>query len=813
MPVGPEITMPEGFEATPLSSPSDHGSWVSLTEDNNGRLLASDQYGRIYRINVENDQVLVDSIDLNIGNAQGMLWAHNSLYVTVNGNSENGMPGSGVYKLTDTNGDDELDQIEQLISLDGEGEHGPHGIILGPDGESMYMIAGNHTVVPKEFSSVLNHNWQEDRIFPSIVDPRGHANAIKPPGGWIARSNDRGMTWEVIASGFRNAYDIAFNQNGDLFTYDSDMEWDLGTPWYRPTRVCHVIPGAEFGWRTGSGKWPAYYADNLPPVLEVGQGSPTGVVFGFDAKFPEEYQHALFIADWSFGTIYTVELTTDGASYRGNKKEFLSGSPLAITDMVIGSDGNLYFTTGGRKGTSHLYRVKYVGNESTAPVSLKEQTNEDRQLVREILTENEDLTSIWQNLDHPDRFVRYSARVALERTPVSEWETTFSKASEAGKFIRAALAAIRAGMNPVTIREKLLSVDARNLPLELQLDFIRTVDVYIARIGRIGIDRAQLPAFPSENPALNRELAELLVFLDDEKVIEPVLALMEASEEESDGNLTPKEVLDRSEQYGPVIKAMHENRPSEQGIAMALALSHMDRGWNSELRQRYFEWFSRAFQKSGGMSYVGFLEKIRLQALSHVPADERRQLAELSGDAQLLPPLPDASVKPPQGPGKNRTINEALAVVDGQLQSKDLKRGEELYKALLCASCHRMDGNGGNVGPDLSQAGTRFSNYDLLMAMISPSISISDQYASTRYTLNDGSTLIGRPVSDSEETITVSINPYSDDVRTIQKRNIQSSGLSPVSPMPAGLINTLNDEELRELMAYLTKSRSSKTDN
>ena len=49
----------------------------------------------------------------------------------------------------------------------------------------------------------------------------------------------------------RNPFDIAFNHDGELFTYDADMEWDIGEPWYRPTRINHVISGAEFGFRNG----------------------------------------------------------------------------------------------------------------------------------------------------------------------------------------------------------------------------------------------------------------------------------------------------------------------------------------------------------------------------------------------------------------------------------------------------------------------------------------------------------------------------------------------------------------------------------
>ncbi len=88
--------------------------------------------------------------------------------------------------------------------------------------------------------------------------------------------------------GYRNAFDMAFNRDGDLFTYDSDMEWDQNTPWYRPTRVCMAADGADFGYRNGAGKWPAYYIDGTPPVVNIGPGSPTGVTFGYGAKFPDQ---------------------------------------------------------------------------------------------------------------------------------------------------------------------------------------------------------------------------------------------------------------------------------------------------------------------------------------------------------------------------------------------------------------------------------------------------------------------------------------------------------------------------------------------
>jgi hypothetical protein len=168
------------------------------------------------------------------------------------------------------------------------------------------------------------------------------------PGGWIARVDPDGKNWELVAVGFRNEFDAAFNRQGELFAYDADMEWDINTPWYRPTRINHVISGAEFGWRSGAGKWPAYYIDSFGAVVNIGPGSPTGVTFGYGAKFPAKYQEALYACDWSFGKLYAIHLTPEGASYTGKPEEFVTGQPLALTDIVINpKDGAMYFAVGG----------------------------------------------------------------------------------------------------------------------------------------------------------------------------------------------------------------------------------------------------------------------------------------------------------------------------------------------------------------------------------------------------------------------------------------------------------------------------------
>ena len=246
----------DGFEAELVYEVDDRfGSWVSMTTSPMG-LITSDQYGKLYLVNPGETpaETKVRPIDVELGHAQGLLWAFDSLYVMAHPSGKES-PG-GLYRVTDSNGDGELDDVKLLRKIEGRGEHGPHAVILSPDKQSIYVCAGNHTDLTDIQSSAVPRTWQEDNLLPRMWDPGGHAVGIMAPGGWVCKTDPEGKTWELISVGFRNQYDIAFNEAGDLFTYDADMEWDIGTPWYRPTRVCHVTPGSEFGWRGGDAKWP-----------------------------------------------------------------------------------------------------------------------------------------------------------------------------------------------------------------------------------------------------------------------------------------------------------------------------------------------------------------------------------------------------------------------------------------------------------------------------------------------------------------------------------------------------------------------------
>src|SRR5262245_29330408 len=342
---GQSLSVPKDFKLELLYNVpgATEGSWVAMCVDPRGRLIVSDQNGKLYRVTLpplgQRGTIRPEPIELDVGGAHGLLYAFGSLYVMVNEGSRT----HGLYRLRDTNGDDKFDQVTLLRAMEISGEHGGHSIVPSPDGKSLYVVVGNQSTLTQVSSSRVPFLWSEDNLVTRI--PTGFMDNSLAPQGWIARTDPDGKEWELIAAGVRNGFEAAFNRQGELFTFDADMEWDIGDPWYRPTRINHVISGAEFGFRNGSGKWPEYFIDSFGAVVNVGPGSPTGITFGYGAKFPARYQEALFVSDWSFGKIRAIHLTPSGASYTAEIEEFLSGQPLAVTDLVVNrKDGALYFT-------------------------------------------------------------------------------------------------------------------------------------------------------------------------------------------------------------------------------------------------------------------------------------------------------------------------------------------------------------------------------------------------------------------------------------------------------------------------------------
>jgi putative heme-binding domain-containing protein len=578
-------------------------------------------------------------------------------------------------------------------------------------------------------------------------------------------------------------------------------------------------------------------------LQDIGPGSPTGVVSGVGAKFPEKYQRAIFAADWTYGTMWAIHLTPNGGTYKAEREEFMWGKPLPLTDVVIHPDGAMYVAVGGRRTQSGLYRVTYVGKESTAPVKALPVTPEmtvrrELEKLHEAGTGPEAIEKAWPHLASKDRNVRYAARVAIERQPAEKWqEKVFTEKHPQAKLEAVvALAHVSRAQATVPTETKakplpgtsdaavadtkpehvalqnrllqvLASLDFKFLDLEHQLQLLRAYELVFTRLGKPAPEVcAKVAAFldghyPHKDSMVNRELCQLLVFVDSKSAVAKTLGLMATAKDDWEA-IASDAVLSRNDGYARAANDASSSRPNKQQIAYMFALRNAKAGWTPDLRKAYFGWFPHARTWKGGNSFAGFIENSRKEALANFAPPQ--ELAELDAISSKIEAADIPNFVPAKGPGKNYTVDEVVALAKDGLKGRDFANGKAMFTTTMCATCHLFNGDGGSIGPDLTGAGNRYTLRDFMENIVEPSKVISDQYDSHLIEKKDGSIVIGRIVSDDGSTLQVMMNPFAPTQLTAVKASeVNSKKTQAVSMMPPGLINVLNKDELLDLIAYV----------
>jgi putative heme-binding domain-containing protein len=897
----PRFTAAEGFSVDEVYPADKSGTIVNLTFDADGHFVGSRERGPIVRLfdrngdgRFDEEQVVTDKVT----NCQGLLFDGPDLYAV-----GLGPDGTGLYRVRDTNADGVGDGVELVTQSTADmQEHGPHAVFFGPDGY-IYWILGNHTGIVPSFSPASPHRgWREGQLLPAYTDARGHAASIRAPGSFITRRDmsKPDADWEMVAAGFRNAYDAGFNLAGELFTFDSDMEWDIDLPWYRPVRTNHVVPGGEYGWRTGSGKWPDYYPDSLPGLTDVGRGSPVGVVFYQADAYPERYRDAFLIADWSRGRILAGFMKPQGGTYTEEQVDFVLGTPMNVTDLDVGADGNVYFSKGGRNTEGGLYRVVhrdarrgaaaaqgtpveralaqpqprsswgraaiakargeagatwasaltavatgssaspdrrvraiellqvtgapldvaalttlsrdtaadvraaatyYLGLHATdaARTAIAARFKDDSAFVRRRAAEAMVRTGIEPSTAVPfdpaadllpllgdaDRFVRYSAREALERTNRNRWRAAAMQVSSFPAVIDTQLALVETQTNFTEIRPLLtrqLAILEAGVPDQHLPAFLRVVHLTMQRDDRVDYSALYskmtallLAKYPTASSASNREIAMTLAYVGTAEAIPAIV-----------GHMTTASTS-RLDQ-------LHD----------MYVLRTISRGWEPSERKAVVQWFTKVQDErwKGGASFIGFVQNM-WNDFSKVLTPE-----ELAGANEVLTSLQPqfSSTGTLVRPGNDvaafseQELTEYL-LWDPMAYTGDAKRGMASYEKGSCVACHRFGDIGQSAGPDLTDVARRFKRADLLEAILHPSKTISDQWASVEIATTDKKTISGVITTETADSITVA--PLAGAPVTIAKSQVASRTASSVSPMPEGLLNAMSLREISDLFAFL----------
>ncbi|HUQ93936.1 MAG TPA: HEAT repeat domain-containing protein [Bryobacteraceae bacterium] len=894
---------PAGFSVEVVAKPEQTGSLINLTFDSLGRPVVSkekehpttliDRDGDGY---FETEKVFSDKVT----HAQGMWFEGRTLYATAHDVAEK---QAGLYRMEDTDGDDVADTFERVSTFQRTmGEHGPHAIRRAPDGE-MEIMLGNHTFPPADKINALSplRNYHEGNLLERYWDARGHAKGILAPGGVLTRWNKEAKDFTLIFGGMRNAYDFAYNRDGERFTFDSDMEWDINLPWYRPVRSLHGIPGGDYGWRSGSENMPNDFSDTLPPFHEAGRGSPVGIEFYHHNAYPQGYFDAFLEADWSRGRILISYPKRAGATYRlqSGAVEFVHGEPLNVTDLEVGPDGSVYFTLGGRGTAGGLYRIAYKpgfwdklfrkgpekgilrATRQPQPLSswghaalqqLKQSMGEtwakdleelarnprastdDRvqaalvlqrlgpkpsgELLRHLAEDRDPSVRavavylaggadtephkaiaagglkdadpfvrrraaealVRQNwapveallplFEERDQFVRYAARVALERAPRENWQDGALKFESPEGRIEGFLALSRTAksstdLDPV-LRNEIAMLKSKTLRRGDELRLLRAIQVTaighsdgLPETARKEIHSILLPRFPSPDRRLQMEYARMLAYCGQPEAIGKLLASLRDDEEDQ-----------------------------QMQIHLVYCLRTMKNGWTKEQKQKLINWFPKASKWRGGASFTGFINFMFDSSLAFLDPDEVKaayqrvpEFAPLKEGEKGVDGRPSVVARQKGVQAYSpQEIYEFQMFDPMTLQAKP-EEGKKIFEE-QCASCHRHGSLGKDFGPDLTTLTSRFQKKDILEAILWPSKTVSDQYQSWIVETKDGDTMNGLLVSEDDRKMVLKTG---DQERPIElgKANVKSKRLSKVSIMPENAMDGYGMAEVSNLMAFL----------
>lgn len=182
-----------------------------------------------------------------------------------------------------------------------------------------------------------------------------------------------------------------------------------------------------------------------------------------------------------------------------------------------------------------------------------------------------------------------------------------------------------------------------------------------------------------------------------------------------------------------------------------------------------------------------------------VPVYAARQLLRVvgSGFVEVWGPIEQQNVSLRHEYERYRRL-----LTDKTLQQANLSEGKLLF-ARTCGPCHKMYGEGGDLGPDIT--GSNRTNLDYLLTnILEPSADIQDDYKMVVITTRDGRTYAGNIASENIANLTLKV--VGQDPVVIAKSTIQSREVTPVSMMPPGLLESLSEAEIVNLIAYLQKA-------
>lgn len=682
-----------------------------------------------------------------------------------------------ILRVKDTDGDGVGDVEENLATLDSVADY-PHNGLSGmawhPDGGLVFSLGEN-----------FGKNWTLTARDGSEVRGRGE--------GGVFRCTAEGTLMRRLARGFWNPFGLMVREDGEIFAAEND-------PGSRPPcRLLNVVEGADYGfqWVYGSAPvhpfvaWNGELRGTLGMIHPSGEG-PCAVV---------ELGGGVLIPSWSDHTIDYFPLSRKGAGYTSNRVSLLKGSDyFRPVCMSRGPDGAFYltdwvFSSYPIHGRGRLWKLEVSPNAAWLKPEMDVPTPEAR-LAKDLREgrEKRPLKELLKLAAGGDAYLSDAALTALAHSS-QDWTPEGLKQLPAKERVWALVALRRVKLeDPQWVRAFLADTDAdiRFECLRWAADAVLTE--FLPEVERL-----------LQDPSLDFHL------------FEAALAAWNTLRGEPGAGVTNPEVL--------VERLTHKQTPPRlKGYALRLAPPNHPKLTLELLQQLLNEndavltlevVRTLAQRKKSATIALDTQRSAELRAEAVLGVDDATVLQKLADDTEpvvrreaqraLRFTEHDKSFAyNPQRPAFEDT--EAwLRMLDALPGPADVANGRRLFfhpKVALCASCHRHQGRGNVVGPDLTLVSQQGDRQALLRSILEPHREVAPQFYPSLVKLKDGTEFTGILLRSSSTEV---FRDLTGKERSFPQTEIMSRTELKTSLMPPGLVMSLTDTELRDLLAFLTQ--------
>jgi putative heme-binding domain-containing protein len=437
------------------------------------------------------------------------------------------------------------------------------------------------------------------------------------------------------------------------------------------------------------------------------------------------------------------------------------------------------------------------------------------------------VADIYALLKSPDRFVRYSGRVALEHTPKDQWVKLVMAETNVVALTEGLVAIANTTPEPQLqselrpVFEKLLTLMQRTtLTPDEKIRVLRTFEVAVAQ-SPSGVDpeikkqvfTVLVKQFPAAPPAgawvpctnqtgprpqcsqylLAHHLAKVLAYTGEPEMIGRILAILPKGDEDQPGQ-----------------------------IDLMYSLRVIDTGWTQQQKMQAIDWFAKAATWRGGSTFAGHVNNIFDATIDVFSADEK-QVAYKA--APLFAPITEeivatAAAPDPAGRGGGRGRGPQVPLdrqerfdnlvfprgggpgsLAGRGGAPNAAEGGGVFRE-TCAQCHRYGTVGKDYAPDLTRVADRLQRRDILRSIFFPNEKVDPKYVTTVLALKDGKTVRGLLVSETAQNVVVKTAEDPEPV-TVAKNQIAKRATDAKSIMPEDIADKVTDAGVRDVTAYI----------